>query len=72
MFFVTFHSAQKFLYLTIKDDGQGFDIKKKKKGIGLSSMRFRVSKLGGTMNLKSSKLGTTFIFKIAILKDETV
>lgn len=70
--FVTFHSAQKFLYLTIKDDGQGFDIKKKKKGIGLSSMRFRVSKLGGTMNLKSSKLGTTFIFKIAILKDETV
>ncbi|CAL65443.1 tetratricopeptide repeat-containing sensor histidine kinase [Christiangramia forsetii] len=70
--FVTFRSAQNFLYLTIEDDGQGFDIKKKKKGIGLSNMKFRVHKLGGNMNLKSSGQGTSFIFKIAILKDETV
>lgn len=70
--FIKFYSDQNFLYLSIKDDGQGFDVNKKNKGIGLNSMKFRIKKLGGNMNLKSSKLGTIFIFKIPILKDETV
>jgi len=69
---IKFHSDQNFLYLSIKDDGQGFDVNKRNKGIGLSSMKFRINKLGGDMNLKSSKLGTSFIFKIPVLNDETV
>ena len=69
---VNFFSDEKFLHLSIHDDGKGFDPGKKKKGIGLNSMQFRVKKLNGEMNVRSSKDGTNFLFKIPILKDEKI
>ena len=48
--------------LTIRDDGNGFDVEKrlqKTKGLGLRGMRERVESLGGTFAIKSaSKQGT--------------
>jgi signal transduction histidine kinase len=45
-----------FLKLTVTDDGNGFNIKKKKSGIGLSNMRERANSLKGQFNIKS-KIG---------------
>ena len=70
--FVNFFSDQDVLNLSVKDNGKGFDLKKKRKGIGLSSMKFRVNKLNGKMHISSSAEGSTFIFKIPISKNETV
>jgi len=69
---IKFYSDQKFLYLSVNDNGRGFEINKKRKGIGLSNMKYRVNKLGGNMLIKSSELGTDFNFKIPNLEDETV
>ncbi len=70
--YIKFHSDQNQLFLTVEDNGNGFDVKKKKKGIGLSSMKYRVDKLGGEMIIKSSELGSSFNFKIPILEDERI
>lgn len=56
-----------FIKLTIIDDGDGFDIKTKKNGIGLSNMRERVISLEGQFNIKSkigegTKIEVTFTF----------
>ena len=40
--------------LSIDDNGQGFDMKKKPKGIGILNMRNRVAEIGGTFNITSS------------------
>jgi len=46
--------------LTIQDDGQGFDVSKKSKGIGLQNLESRVNSCGGTIMIKSAKgEGTT-------------
>ena len=48
------------VYLTIEDDGVGFNADSKSKGIGLKNMRSRVSKLNGNFNIKSAMdKGTT-------------
>ena len=70
--YIKFHSDQNQLFLTVEDNGNGFDVNKKKKGIGLSSMKYRVDKLGGEMIIKSSELGSSFNFKIPILEDERI
>ncbi|GGD20990.1 hypothetical protein GCM10011343_09330 [Flavobacterium orientale] len=41
--------------LTIQDDGQGFDVSKKSKGIGLQNLESRVNSCGGTIMIKSAK-----------------
>ncbi|MDX6183164.1 ATP-binding protein [Flavobacterium sp. Fl-77] len=41
------------LKMSIIDDGQGFDIKSKKEGIGLSNMRERANSLKGYFNIES-------------------
>jgi signal transduction histidine kinase len=56
-----------FIKLTIIDDGNGFDIKSKKNGIGLSNMRERVMSLKGQFNIESkigegTKIEVTFTF----------
>ncbi len=45
-----------FLKLSITDDGEGFDIKNKKNGIGLSNMKERANSLKGQFNIES-KIG---------------
>ena len=48
------------VYLTIHDDGKGFDAARPAgKGVGLASMRERLEALGGTLSVASSSAGTT-------------
>jgi signal transduction histidine kinase len=39
--------------LTIVDDGQGFEVKKTGRGLGLPGMRARTEEIGGKLELKS-------------------
>lgn len=41
--------------IEIKDDGQGFDVKKSKEGIGLKNMNARIASINGTINFESEK-----------------
>lgn len=45
--------------LVVADDGQGFDLEAIKKGVGLDSMRERVSALGGALTLEARPGGGT-------------
>lgn len=56
-----------FLKLTINDDGNGFDIKSKKNGIGLTNMKERANSLKGQFSIESkigegTKIEVTFNF----------
>ncbi|WGH75873.1 sensor histidine kinase [Tenacibaculum tangerinum] len=55
----------KELLISLKDDGIGFDITKKKKGIGIKNITTRVQKLGGDLEFISKPhRGTTLVIKI--------
>lgn len=61
----SFTLVDQFLELRITDNGTGFDLKKKKKGIGLKNMNSRIKMLNGTMQIESKiGSGTTLIFKV--------
>ncbi|MCB0686043.1 MAG: sensor histidine kinase [Saprospiraceae bacterium] len=48
------------LFISVEDDGRGFDMQKVSDGIGLKNIRSRVAYLGGTMEMESTKnIGTT-------------
>ena len=51
--------------LTIEDDGIGFNINKKKKGIGLKNMKSRVKSIGASLHIASEPSQGTII-KITI------
>ena len=51
--------------MTIKDDGIGFNINKKKKGIGLKNMKSRVKSIGASVHIASEPSQGTII-KITI------
>ncbi|MFV8392295.1 tetratricopeptide repeat-containing sensor histidine kinase [Flavobacterium sp. LB2P6] len=53
------------LFLTISDDGNGFDVNKSKKGIGLQSIKSRTIECNGTVDIKSKK-GNGTIITIAV------
>jgi len=62
---IIFEDEDGFLLLKIVDDGEGFDVKRKKKGIGLKNMQSRVALMNGTMEVLSKiNEGTTLVFKI--------
>ncbi|CAM4134285.1 tetratricopeptide repeat-containing sensor histidine kinase [Flavobacterium antarcticum] len=62
---LSFKLKNDVLELKIKDNGQGFDVKKKKKGIGLKNMTSRMKTLNGTMHIDSKiGSGTTLLFKV--------
>lgn len=45
--------------VTISDDGNGFDTRQRKNGIGIKNMKTRIQELGGTFNIQSEiKKGT--------------
>lgn len=48
--------------LSIKDDGDGFDVNKSRKGIGLKNIQSRVNELGGSVNYKSRPQEGTEVF----------
>jgi len=52
------------LVIHIKDNGEGFQVQKKKKGIGMKNIQSRVQKLKGTLEVSSTiGEGTTILIK---------
>ncbi|NHM05994.1 sensor histidine kinase [Flavobacterium sp. CYK-4] len=52
---VEFKNQDNHILLTITDDGDGFDVNTKKRGIGLQNMQSRVAECEGTFEIKSKK-----------------
>ena len=64
---IDFKRKYNTLQLSIKDNGNGFDLKSIKFGLGLKSQKKRVEELNGNFNLESVlKLGTTTTVKIPL------
>lgn len=58
--YIGLHLVNHNLYLKISDDGVGFNVENKRKGIGLQNMMARVQELNGTMQINSQRgQGTT-------------
>ncbi len=69
---VDFAKEENDLLITIADDGQGFSIKRGKKGIGMRNIASRIEKLGGFWDITSAKgEGTTVSFRIPIKRPTT-
>jgi signal transduction histidine kinase len=61
------------IYLKIKDDGIGFDVNKKSKGIGVQNMISRTHECQGTIDIKSEKdNGTQIIITIPIITKQII
>ena len=55
------------IYLTLNDNGSGFDVNKAKSGIGLKNMNSRINEINGTINITSKKdVGTTVTIEAPI------
>lgn len=66
---VEFKKESNQIMFKITDDGIGFDVNTKKKGIGLQNMQSRVQECDGTFEVKSKKgKGTTTIVLVPIEK----
>jgi signal transduction histidine kinase len=62
---ISFQLKNNVILLSIIDDGQGFDVNKSKKGIGIKNINARVHDLEGTVTFDSKlNKGTTIIIKI--------
>jgi signal transduction histidine kinase len=62
---LVFNYFDENLKLAIKDDGIGFDLKGKNKGIGLTNIKSRIKALNGNVDIKSSQgKGTEIIIEI--------
>ena len=46
------------LMITVSDDGKGFDLNKKNKGVGLRTIAERVKSIGGELSIKTGTTGT--------------
>lgn len=57
---------EQHFYITIEDNGVGFDTSKYKKGLGLENIKNRVAYLKGIFDLESSSSGTTIDIEIPI------
>jgi len=56
------------IILKVQDDGLGFDVTTKKKGIGLQNMESRAKECNGIVNIKSKKgKGTSIVISVPIL-----
>lgn len=54
--------------VSVQDDGKGFTIKKRRKGLGLHMMRYRANALGGKLKIERRKSGGTDITCVIPLK----
>ena len=67
---VVFELIQDSIQLTISDNGNGFDAKSKKKGIGLQNMVSRTNECKGKLDVDSTKgLGTTIQILIPLTEN---
>ncbi|MFT3794333.1 sensor histidine kinase [Flavobacterium sp.] len=61
------------IILKITDNGQGFDINTKKKGIGLQNMESRTKECNGSLDVKSKKgKGTVITITVPIVNESQV
>jgi len=68
---VEFKKQNDNIVLKISDDGEGFDLNRAKKGIGLQNIKTRTIECEGTLEIKSKKEeGTTTIIVIPIQKKQ--
>jgi PAS domain S-box-containing protein len=51
---ISVQAEHRALRIEMKDDGKGFDLKKKRKGIGISNMMNRIDSFNGKMAIRSS------------------
>ena len=64
---ITFKLENNKIYLTLTDNGSGFDVNKAKSGIGLKNMNSRISEINGTIKITSEKnVGTTVAIEAPI------
>jgi len=64
-------NGENILHVTIEDNGKGFRVKGRKKGIGMRNINSRVKKLNGKWKIQSEiGIGTTVILYIPILKTQ--
>lgn len=63
---ISLTQSQNNLVLTIKDNGQGFDPGTAAAGMGLSNMKRRASKHGGSTDIQSSPQGTTLTLTLPL------
>lgn len=62
---ISFQLKKGVILLSIIDDGDGFDVNKSKKGIGIKNINARVNDLEGTVDFKSQfNEGTTILIQI--------
>lgn len=62
---IDFKLKNYFIELKIRDNGVGFDVKKKKKGIGIQNMMNRMKTLKGFMQIDSKpEIGTSILFQV--------
>jgi signal transduction histidine kinase len=57
------------LYLTIEDNGRGFNPVVPTSRLGLAGMRERLMLVGGHLEIESSKAGTTIFARIPLLSE---
>lgn len=64
---VEFKSEIDYLFLSIFDDGVGFNVKRTKSGIGIQNIQYRAAECKGNATVKSAKgEGTLLIIKVPI------
>ncbi|CAH8284918.1 histidine kinase [Mariniflexile fucanivorans] len=64
---VSFELKNNVIWLTLIDDGTGFDVNKTKSGIGLKNMNSRIKEINGVIDITSQKnTGTTVTIKVPI------
>jgi len=64
---VRFKNEIDYLFLSIEDDGVGFNTKRTKNGIGLHNIQYRAAECHGTITIKSAKgQGTVLVIKVPI------
>ena len=51
---IVIESSDPFIHIQVNDDGIGFDIKKKRKGIGISNIMNRIESFNGKIKIKTS------------------
>jgi signal transduction histidine kinase len=70
---VEFKKEEVELFLTISDDGLGFNVKRAKKGIGLENIKSRTSDCNGSIDIKSKKgEGTIITISIPLVQTQTL